>query len=85
MANEPDFFAVCVSSNKTVDDGGFPCFCVDIGRAYSVDFDVFLILGREERFVDVGSCCTRKFERRIKFRRLVTNLNEKMFCWELPF
>lgn len=50
---------------------------MDIGRAHGVDFDVFLILGREERFVDVGSCSTRKFERRIKFRRLVTNLNEK--------
>lgn len=67
LANETYFFAVCVSSDETVYNGGFSGFCMDIGGAYGVDFDVFLISRREERFVGVGSCSTRIFERRIKF------------------
>jgi hypothetical protein len=52
LTDETDFFAVGVATDEAVYDGGFAGFGVGKVGAYGVDFDVFLVLGGEEGFVD---------------------------------
>ena len=74
LADEADFFAVCIAADEAVYDGGFAGFGVGKVGAYGVDFDVFLVLGGEEGFVDVGALHAGVVQRRVKFRGFVSDL-----------
>lgn len=77
MTYESDFFAIGVTTDDTVYNWGFTDFCMGEIGTYGVDFYVFLILGREKRFVNIGSFHTREIEGRIKFGRFITDLSFK--------